>query len=185
MWGGGGGRRRRGVTGARAAIKGPGAAGPCISLARSHSGRSSTSVAAGQHPMGMGTALAARLGLGLLLLALLLPTQVSPGVLGAFPPPASGRDAGAAAPRPSRRGGGAGFSREEFPLVAPSRSPSRRPAGGRGWRAAPPPGAVAGETNEPGQPRLRTGRGWARTGGGASPSPGTAVPVPWIILVKI
>lgn len=47
MWGGGGGRRRRGVTGARAAIKRPGAAERRIPLARSYSGSRSSS-AAGQ-----------------------------------------------------------------------------------------------------------------------------------------
>lgn len=174
--------RRRGKAagrhGTRAAIKGPGAAEPRISLARSHSGRSSTSIAAGQHQMGMGTALAARLGLGLLLLALLLPTQVSPGAARRFP------SAGPRA-RPSGRGSrGAGSSREELPLVCAVPEPAAAP---RGWPwvpAAPPPRDGGREERgkrgtSPGSPGCG-GRGWARTGGEASPQPwdGGAVDYP-------
>lgn len=143
-------RRRRGKAaagrhGSPRCYKGPGAAAPHISLARSHSGRSSSSssssIAAGQHQMGMGTALAARLGLGLLLLALLLPTQVSPGAAGRLPP--QGETLG--------RGG---FLPRGPPWCVPSRSPA---GGGRDGRARAAPAAG--------------GRGWAGAGGGASPEP--------------
>ncbi|XP_062344694.1 signal transducer CD24 isoform X1 [Cinclus cinclus] len=79
--------------------------------------------------MGMGTALAARLGLGLLLLALLLPTQVSPGAARRFPLPAPGRDPPVRGGRLGS-GGGAGFSREELPLVCAVPEPAAAP---RGW----------------------------------------------------
>lgn len=171
--------RRRGKAagrhGTRAAIKGPGAAEPRIPLARSHSGRSSTSIAAGQHQMGMGTALAARLGLGLLLLALLLPTQVSPGAARRFP------SAGPRARSSGRGTRGAGSSREELPLVCAVPEPAAAP---RGWPwvlAAPPPRG-GGRENEPGQPRLRTGGDGRGRAARRARSPGMAEP--WIIPVK-
>lgn len=201
--GGHGGREQRcgaeegeggGGAGALAAIKGPGAAERRIPLARSHSGRSSTSIAAGQHQMGMETALAARLGLGLLLLALLLPTQVSPGAARRLPSAGPTGDAGerprrapprASPPRrPPRERRGAGFCREELPLVCAIPEPAAAPRG-RPW--------VAGGSSAPGRRRRRRARGTSpgSRGGhgrgraaGRARSPGMAVAVPWIIPVK-